>query len=466
MANLKNEIYISSTMSWCPVCKKTEFTRIVAQNDGVYMQRVCPVKMPYPEKICADYKWYIERTQKPQKINKIDNTKKSVNGCPQDCGLCEWHTASIKLPVFSITNDCNLDCPICFTFNRPDKKYYKSVEDTEKILNQVFKTTINKQLINLTGGEPTLHPELFKILELCKSKGIERITMNTNGLKLTTNSDFAKRIKELGIQVVLSVDTFDKDKSIVIHGKDISEQKRKTLQVLEELDIPTTILSVCAKDVNEEDVAEIAETYIKKDFVKSVTIQNMTFTGKNGSTFYPRKHITIDEIEKLLSTKSIFSTDDFFPLASYHPLCYSVAYYIVSNNRILSLSKILDKEKLTACTEDLYYLEPNSDLAKDFTAGLNKLWAEGYDEDYITELKNVIKELYPQGNEISNTERKKRLEKKIKSIYIHPHMDEDNFDIDRVCRCGDIVPNEDGQMIPACSYNLLYRQKDERFWVE
>jgi uncharacterized radical SAM superfamily Fe-S cluster-containing enzyme len=45
-------------------------------------------------------------------------------------------------------------------------------------------------------------------------------------------------------------------------------------------------------------------------------------------------------------------------------------------------------------------------------------------------------------------------------------MDEDNFDIARVGLCGDLVPNDQGGMIPACSYNLMYRQKDTRFWVE
>jgi 7,8-dihydro-6-hydroxymethylpterin dimethyltransferase len=463
---LKNEIYLNATLAYCTTCNKTEFARITANNEGVFMQRICPVAIPEPVKLASDYKWYIERMQEPQSINKSDHSCKSKRGCPQDCGLCEWHTASIKLPVFSITNDCNLDCPICFTYNRPDIKYYKSPEDTQKILDHIFDKKDKRQIINLTGGEPTLHPQLLDILNRCRDKGIERITMNTNGLRIAANPDFAQQIKDSGVQVVLSLDTLDKEKCIKIHGKDITQQKLKTLEILEKLEIPTTILSVCIKEVNEEEVADIAETYLKKDFVKSITIQNMTFTGKNGSNFYPRKHITIDEIEKLLAKKPDFSESDFFPLASYHPLCYSVAYYIVSNGKILPLTKLIDKQTLTIVTADLYYLEPDSELTRNFVDGINRLWADGYDEDYIMELKKLIKEIHPTNGEISNERRKEILEKKIKSIYIHPHMDADNFDIDRVCRCGDIVPDETGKMIPACSYNLLYRQNDPRFWVE
>ena len=42
-------------------------------------------------------------------------------GCPHDCGPCTWHASPCQLPVLSITNACNLRCPICFTYNRDDR---------------------------------------------------------------------------------------------------------------------------------------------------------------------------------------------------------------------------------------------------------------------------------------------------------------------------------------------------------
>lgn len=464
--NLKNEIYLNATLAYCTSCGKNELARITANNQGVFMQRMCPVSKPEPVKLAANYKWYMERMNVPKLMNNSDNTLKSAEGCPKDCGLCQWHASSIKLPVFSITNDFNLDCPICFTYNRPDVKYYKTPEDVRKILEHVFGNKAKRQLVNITGGEPTLHPQLFDILEVCKQMQIERITLNTNGLKIANDPVFAEKIKEAGVQLVLSLDTFDKEKSILIHGIDISKQKLRTLKLLEEYDIPTTILSVCIKDVNEQDVAEIADTYIQKNFIKSITIQNMAYTGKRGSAFSTRKHVTIDEVEQLLSTKANFAETDFFALASYHPLCYSVAYYFVSNNKVIPGSKLIAKEILMQYTRDLYYLEPDNDLTKYFIDGINRLWAEGYDEDAILELKSFLKEIYPTDRELPDEQRRVILEKKIKSIYIHPQMDADNFDIDRVCTCGDIVPDESGRMIPACSYNLLYRKNDRRFWAE
>lgn len=462
----KAETYLHATLAFCTNCHQVEFARIVKNQSGVYMDRVCEKTGTQRVKIAAHYQWYSQRMAMLPNVSAVKKNNPSQRGCPLDCGLCQWHTNSLKLPVFSITNDCNLDCPKCFTFNRPDKKYFKSVKETRQIIDHIVTQSGGVQLINLTGGEPTLHPRLFDILAACKHKEIQRITMNTNGLRLARDKKLALAVKEAGVQLVLSLDTLNPETSRMIHGQDITRQKLKALEVLETLDIPTTILSVCIKGVNQQETAGIVQKYIKKDFVKSITIQNMTFTGKKGSQFKPREHITIDEVEDLLCREEEFSQGDFFPLGSYHPLCYSVAYYVVCRERLFSLTRVLGQDVLRTISRDSYLLDPARDFSREFLDGLNQLWAEGVGEDMIMELKQLVSRIYPPDRRISLKERSALVEKNVKMICIHPHMDEDNFDLDRVSRCGDLVPDENGTMIPACSYNLLYRQKDPRFWLD
>jgi uncharacterized radical SAM superfamily Fe-S cluster-containing enzyme len=340
------------------------------------------------------------------------------------------------------------------------------VEETKQIIGHIVDRSGGVQLINLTGGEPTLHPDLFAILAACRSEGIGRITMNTNGITIAEDERFAERIKEAGVQLVLSLDTLDPEKSRTIHGKDITALKKACLERLAALNIPTTILPVCIKGVNESDVVDIVHTYLRKPFVRSITVQNMTFTGKNGSRFQPRDHVTMDEIEELLSTKDGINRDDFFPLSSYHPLCYSAAYYIVRDEQLISLTGILDKELISRMSAGVYYLDPDHDISAEFRDGINRMWASGADEKTIGILKKFLSDLYPGGRQAPRAEQGRSLESWIKMVLVHPHMDRDNFDIDRVSSCGDMVPDETGRMIPACSYNLLYRQKDQRFWME
>jgi len=68
------------------------------------------------------------------------------------------------------------------------------------------------------------------------------------------------------------------------------------------------------------------------------------------------------------------------------------------------------------------------------------------------------------GTHLSNyTIRQKIAEQNTKAIYIHSHMDADNFDIDRVRKCPVVVPDAYFRFIPTCAYNNIYRQRDPRF---
>lgn len=459
-------MFISSTLAFCRQCNESELARIVARDGKVFLERMCPRHGVQSVIIASDFEWYMDRMNLYKTFPEPKEKKPSEQGCPKDCGLCQWHSNAIALPVFSITNDCNLDCPKCFTYNRQDARYYKTVDETKKIINEIVRQSGGVQLINLTGGEPTLHPGLFDIIDTCRHEGIQRITMNTNGLKIAEDKDMAKRIKDAGVQLVLSLDTLTPGTSKVIYGKDIVRQKLQALEYLEELDIPVTILSVAVKGLNEKDIAGIASEYLKKEFVRSLTIQNMTYTGFNGSNFKPRVHITIDEVENFLSEKEEFSPGDFFPLASYHPMCYSVAYYFSTDGALIPLRKILSRDSLIGKSSESYFINPALDYSAEFLNGINELWALGEDDAVVRKLRDMVGTLYPADREVSAAQRAEYIERHFKMIYIHPHMDEDNFDIDRVSRCGDIVPDENGRMIPACSYNLLYRQEDPRFWVE
>lgn len=117
-------------------------------------------------------------------------------------------------------------------------------------------------------------------------------------------------------------------------------------------------------------------------------------------------------------------------------------------------------------SQDAYILNPKRDFSNDFREGINRLWSEGTDEETLSSLRAFMNAVYPPERTLSLTERQEVIEKWVKMLLIHPHMDADNFDISRVSACGDLVPDENGQMVPACAYNLLYRQKDPRFWVE
>lgn len=439
---------------------------VYADNGKVYMKRLCAEHPSSPVIIAADYNWYMDRISRPHAVSKPPVTKPSLHGCPRDCGICERHSNTLNLPVFSITNDCNLDCPICFTYNRPDRKYYKSLDEVKRIVDVIRSQREHIDVINLTGGEPTLHPDFFDIISHLRSCGIDRITVNTNGVRIAEDNEFTARLAGSGAQMVLSLNTFDPEKSVRLHGTDLSGIKRGALAAFEKYEIPVTILCVAVKNFNEQDLGAIIGEYIRKSFVKNIVIQNMTFTGANGSEFHPREHITIDEVESFLENSGSFSRKDFFPLGSSHPLCYSAAYYFTGEDgrAMIPITELIARDRLIEMTSGGYLISPDERFSADFLDGINAFWANGGSDESIALLRSFFRKMYPADRKISDSERISVAESSIKSIYIHSHMDEDTIDLGRVSRCGDLVPDESGTMAPACSYNLLYRADDERFW--
>ncbi|MGE5679738.1 MAG: radical SAM protein [Bacillota bacterium] len=471
-------IYYDLTQSMCRTCRKIVDAQILIRDSRVYMRSICPEHGASEALIAADSEWYMKIINSKQETDRPANYSKEISkGCPFDCGLCSWHEKACNLPVFSITNACNLKCPICFTYNREDKKYFIGEDDFRSIIEWIIESEKEIDLINITGGEPTLHPRLFKLLEIARRKEIGRITLNSNGIKLAEDEDFVRELAGYGVYIILSFNTFDREITKKLHGSDILDYKIKALNNLEKYNIPVTLLNVSVKDLNDKEIGSFVKLMLEKDFIRSLTIQNMTYTGFGGGNFYnggdsERKHLTLDEVIKNISAAypEHISKNDFVPLPGSHPLCYSVNYLFNMEGQILPLRRLFSEEEYAAILGKKYLIHPDDNFHLMLMNKINEIWSNGSDiwerDKKLKVLKDFISILYPIGRNLNAFERQRIAEKHIKTIYIHSHMDEDTFDISRISRCGDLVPDVNKRFIPACSYNLFYRMKDERFWVE
>jgi len=98
---------------------------------------------------------------------------------------------------FSITDQCNLDCPYCYRIG--SKNNYISKE--------IFKVCVEKlkdlgcKRINISGGEPLLHPDWKYFVKLAYDLGII-VVLSTNGLLLNLNDSILKYVD----LVVISLD--------------------------------------------------------------------------------------------------------------------------------------------------------------------------------------------------------------------------------------------------------------------
>jgi hypothetical protein len=443
--------------------------RYVSEGGQVFLERLCPTHGRSRALVAESLSWFLEAQKLPPAPRPPERcVVPRQAACPGSCGPCTFHAQRCHLPVFSITNACELRCPICFTYNRADQTYFMSAEEFERHIDYLVRATGTVDLVDITGGEPTLHPDLFSLLARARRPEIGRVALNTNGLRLAREPDFARRLADEGIYVVLSLDTLDPELSRRIHGKDISDLKQRALENLERFGVQTTLLMVLIAEVNERELPLLLRLLLDESFVRSVCIQTMTYTGQGGGVFLPRRHLPVDGVERRVEEASggRLRSADFLPLPVAHPLCYGAAYlFLDSEGAVHSFADLLGREVLSRHLADGYLLHPTEELADELRLAIDRLWSAGEKPVLLRAVKGMLEELYPPGRALSVHERQRRAEARVKTVYVHAHMDEDTYEVGRAMRCPDQVPVGADRLIGACNYNLFYRMRDPRFWV-
>ncbi len=470
----RGHAYFTLTTGMCRECRRLVDAKIVIRDGRVFQQNVCPEHGLREALIAEDAARYLDLVSAPARPRPPRVRSKPVgNGCPLDCGLCAFHVQACNLPVVSITNACNLECPICFTYNRKDETYFMSPEELGRTVDWIVESSGPVDLINITGGEPSLHPRLPEMLDRCRRPEIGRITMNTNGLELARDRGLAQELAGRGVYAVLSFNTFDGRTSAAMHGRDIRPEKMKALETLKKHAVPTTLLNVMIRDVNDGEIGRVIDAAVREDFIRSVTIQTMTYTGFGGRTFGPRAHLPVDGVLERIErqTSGAIRKSDFIPLPSAHPLCYAVTMLLTDGGgSFVPLARTLGPGALRKILEGGYLPHPEEAFVAAANGAITELWARTdrspEDDRFLKIARKVLDETYPAGVTLTTHQRQARAEKHIKTIYVHAHMDEDTFDVDRARRCGDLVPDRPGNLVSACTYNLFYRQKDERYWKD
>jgi len=96
----------------------------------------------------------------------------------------EWLRYGPFLVQMVVIRRCNLSCTYCTEFDRTsDPVPFEVLEDRLERLH-----ALRTWAVCLTGGEPTLHPDLSRLLAVMKRHGFRRRMMITNGYKLTRES--------------------------------------------------------------------------------------------------------------------------------------------------------------------------------------------------------------------------------------------------------------------------------------
>ena len=466
---------LHETTSLCRVCKAALPARVVALDNGeVWMRKRCLTHGEQEARLSTDAGWY-ERTRAALLVDaRPARVMHAIeHGCPFDCGPCESHTQKVRLPVVTITSACDLECPICYVINKNENAYHMSREEFARVLDHlVADHGGDLDIVNFTGGEPLVHPHLFDLIEMAKSRGIHRVSVCSNGVRLAREEDLVRRLSDLGARIALSFDTFDKHVDRAMQGATLVDLKRKVLELLDKHQVDTTLIPVMTRGYNDHEVGAIIKMGMDLSCVRHIEIHTMTYRGQGGASFDRSGRISMLEVLQRIeeTTEGLLRVNDFVPSPSAHPLCYQIAYMLVDHQGgpFVPFLRFMDRETMMGVLEDHLYLEPNMRLERALQDSTDMLWARGDtdDERILGLLNSLVRNMFPTDKRLTPAEALRISERAAKAVYVHSHMDEETFDVERVYQCCDSNCYADGSTVPVCNYNVLYREKEAKFMAK
>lgn len=412
------------------------------------MKKRCPEHGLFEGIISSDAEMYLGagRYNRPGRI-PLRFATQVREGCPYDCGLCPDHQQHTCVGIIEVTQKCNLKCPTCFTDSPSGGSL--SLHQVEQILDNFVESEGDPEVVQFSGGEPTVHPDILMMLQAAKERGIKYVMLNTNGVRIAADPDFVKELSKIGTAVYLQFDGFSSSTFETIRGLDLSRVKKQALQNLSRFNVDTVLVSTIQRGVNEMEMGHVVDFAMQTPIVKGVVFQPTFFTGRHPG-FDPMDRVTLPDVVNGIAAQSKFGfrESDFVPIPCCFPTCSSATYVYVEDGKVTPLPRVVN------VTDYLDYFKNRTviDIDSIVQGAFDSLYSAAAVPGSEKMLKNyctVCGIPFDMGE----------LKGKVKMIMIQPFPDPYTFNIKQVMKCciHELLP--DGKIIPFCVYNNIYRDR-------
>jgi uncharacterized radical SAM superfamily Fe-S cluster-containing enzyme len=451
-ARVRPYLFYDVAVSICTTCYRKVEGKIVFQDDRVYLLKQCPVHGPEKVLVADDVEYYRRCREvfiKPPEMPAHYATPVKW-GCPYDCGLCTDHEQHSCLSLLEICDYCNLRCPVCYAASGPDRQSFRPLAEIERMLDAIVRSEGHPDVLQISGGEPTMHPDFFAVLDMAKARPIRHLMVNTNGVRIAKNAAFAERLATYmpDFELYLQFDSLEAGPLVALRGEDLTEVRQQALARLNALGISTTLVVTLKKGLNDHEIGRIIDFALTQPCVRGVTFQPVQHAGRTEGFDPAVDRLTLTEVRRgILTQTSVFRPEDVLPVPC-HPDALAMAYALKTPAGVVPLTGLLDPRILIEGGRNTIVYEQD-DAVRD---GVFRLFATNHSpQSSAQSLRDLLCCLpaiaAPADLGYASLFR----------VLIMQFIDAHAFDVRSVKKSCVHIAHPDGRMIPFDTYNLFYR---------
>ena len=323
---------IRETRSVCPVCRKNLPALLTRGDSGqIDLEKTCPdhgsFRVPVWRGLMDFDRWLLGTEPLPGDAGLR---------CPENCGLCAEHESGTCCVLLEVTRRCDLHCRYCFADGGKDGAD-PPLEDCENAVRDIVRLC-GQPLLQLSGGEPTMRDDLPELVRFAREAGCSYVQVNTNGIRLARDPDYARKLAEAGLDIVfLQFDGTNDDIYRTLRGRPLLETKLEAIRVCSELRIGVTLVPTVVRGVNDRNLGELVA--LARDLapgVRGVHFQPVSYFGRYPDAPSEEDRYTLDQLMTDISDQAGIPIESFMPSRCDHPLCGFHASFLIGDDGALS----------------------------------------------------------------------------------------------------------------------------------
>jgi uncharacterized radical SAM superfamily Fe-S cluster-containing enzyme len=297
------------------------------------------------------------------------------------------------------------------------------------------------------------------ILRSAKRRGFKYVMLNTNGLRLAADPEFAAFLGTLtpGFEVYLQFDGTKEKAYTALRGRKLLDVKKAAIRNLQAAGVPMTLVATIARDMNDDQIGDIVRFGMETDFIRGVNFQPVAYFGR-GSQRNLANRVTLSGIRREIErqTGGMISKSDVVPLP-----CdvdrVAVTYAVKQDGRYVPVTSRIKVDNYLEIIDNTMDFRAE-DLVKN---AVTKSITRGIGCDCLR-LKDEINAILPADFLTWKTkDRIDFIDRNTFRITVYSFIDRFNFDATSIKRECVHVITPDLKRIPFSAYNMLYRSEAE-----